>query len=242
MAIFAIQAALIVALLVQRARRRRAEGEALTLSGRLIGAHEDERRRLGRELHDDVSQRLARLVIDAAVVERSSASAQACESARSLRREIARLSEDVHALSYSLHPSVIEDLGLVEALRAECESLKRQGSIEVSFDADGVPPRLPRETALCLFRVAQEALRNVLRHARATAVAVSLAERPGGVQLTVKDNGTGFSRARQPRGASLGHASMLERVRALGGKLDLQSMDGGGTTVTAWVPLREASS
>jgi signal transduction histidine kinase len=113
-AIVLLQAVLIAALLLQRAGRRSAEREALGLSGRLLTAHEDERKRLARELHDDLTQRLARLAIDAGKLERGVA-----VSAAEMHKDLVRLSEDVHALSYRLHPSVLDDLGLVEALRAE---------------------------------------------------------------------------------------------------------------------------
>jgi signal transduction histidine kinase len=238
--IITLQAVLIAALLVQSARRRRAESEAIALSGRLITAHEDERRRLGRELHDDMTQRLARLAIDAARIERNGSGPEIAKAARAVREELVRLSEDVHALSYRLHPSVIEDLGLVEALRAECDSVSRHEALDVSVEATDVPQKLPLPAAVCLYRVAQEALRNSARHARASAVVVSLDTSDGGLQLKVKDNGAGFDHTRHNGRTSLGQASMRERVRLLGGKLDIESAAGHGTTVTAWIPLREA--
>ena len=118
-AIVLFQAVLISALVFQRARRRRAEREALGMSGRLLTAHEDERRRLARELHDDLTQRLARLAIDAGKLERNMG---ADGTAAEMRKDLVRLSEDVHALSYRLHPSVLDDLGLVEALSAGVRS------------------------------------------------------------------------------------------------------------------------
>jgi len=238
--VIVLQAALIVALVAQRVRRRRAERQALDLSGRLITAHEDERRRLGRELHDDVTQRLARLSIHAALLPRAGEGANPV--LRSLHEELVRLSEDVHALSYRLHPSVIEDLGLVDALRAECDSVARRESLQVAVTAERLPRRLPREVALCLFRVAQEALRNVARHAGARAVDVNLVAGDGEVRLTVRDDGAGFELARAAERASLGLASMRERVRLLGGRLAVESAPGCGTAVTARVPLHEASA
>ncbi|MCC7486659.1 MAG: sensor histidine kinase [Burkholderiales bacterium] len=232
-----LQTAMIAALLAQRRRRRRAETEALALSGQLITAYEDERRRLGRELHDDVSQRLARLAIDAGRIERAGRDREDAGAAREMREELARLSEDVHALSYRLHPSVIEDLGLVEAIRAECDNVARREPIRVETDAPELAGKPPREAAVCLFRVMQEALRNAVRHARASAVRVSLAPRDGGLVLVVADNGVGFDGASgRP---SLGQASMRERVRLLGGRFEVRSAPGRGTTVTAWVPLAE---
>jgi signal transduction histidine kinase len=236
--VIVLQAALITALLWQRVRRRRAESEARNLGGRLITAHEDERRRLARELHDDVTQRLAALAIQAAKLE---GGAERSESVHSIRDGLVELSEDVHALSYRLHPTVIEDLGLVEALRAECDRVARNEPIRVELDAGAVPARLPVDAAVGLFRVAQEALRNVARHAKASDVQVALHGGNGRLVLAVRDNGSGFEDSRKERGASLGIASMRERMRQLDGSLDVDSAPGRGTTITAWVPLQEGA-
>jgi signal transduction histidine kinase len=238
LSVLVLQAGLIAALLAQRGHRRRAEHESRELSGRLLTAHEDERRRLARELHDDLTQRLARLAIDAGGLERGGGRSSVEDgTARSMRDELIRLSEDVHALSYQLHPSVLDDLGLVEALKAECDRVSRREPVRVSVEARDVPPELPSDAALCLFRVAQEALRNVVRHARARAVRVSLVPSDGGLRLAVQDDGIGFDPAASRGGPSLGHASMRERVRLIGGELDIDSAPGRGTTVVAWVPL-----
>jgi signal transduction histidine kinase len=152
------------------------------------------------------------------------------------------LSEDVHALSYQLHPSVVEDLGLADALRGECERFSRREAITTDVQVAALPDALPRDTAICLYRVAQEALRNVVRHAQAGAVVVSLASVRGGLQLAVRDDGIGFDpsiRHSHNHSHSLGHASMRERTRLLGGSVEIQSTRGGGTTVVAWVPLKE---
>jgi signal transduction histidine kinase len=234
-----LQAALIAALLLQRAHRRRAEREAEGLAGRLVTAHEDERRRLARELHDDVTQRLAGLAIEAAELEGHTKTSANGDAAHSIREGLVELGEDVHALSYRLHPSVIEDLGLVEALRIECDRVANQGPLRVNFDCKDIPKRLPVDAALCLFRVAQEALRNVERHARAKNVDVSVKRKDGGVALAVRDNGAGFDTSRAGERASLGLASMRERVRLLGGRLQIESGPGNGTSLSAWVPLPE---
>jgi PAS domain S-box-containing protein len=208
--------------------------EIQQLAGSLLTAHEDERRRLARELHDDLTQRLARLAIDAGRME---SAADAPEGVRPLREGLVRLSEDVHALSYRLHPSVLDDLGLVEALKTECDRVARHGELRVDVDASGVLGALTAEASLCLFRVAQEALSNTMRHAGASAVTVLLSSRStGGLQLAVSDNGSGFDADRPRDQASLGLASMRERVRLLQGELDIESTPGRGTTVLVWVP------
>lgn len=236
-----LQAGLIAAMLIQRARRRRAELEAEALAGRLVTAYEDERRRLARELHDDVSQRLAGLAIEAAELEHRHRGAEDAQAAHAIRAGLAELGEDIHTLSYRLHPSVIEDLGLAEALRIERDRVAQQGALQVRLDCDGLPERLPADAALCLFRVAQEALRNVERHARATLVTVRVAPEAGGIALMVCDDGAGFDATAGRARASLGLASMRERVRLQGGRLDIESAPGQGTTVGAWIPLREAA-
>ena len=158
----------------------------MTLSGRLITAHEDERRWLARELHDDITQRLAGLAIDATKLPGGDLSPSENDARRSIRGGLAQLSEDVHDLSYRLHPSVLDDLGLVEALKAECDRVARSESVRVDVETDSLPKSLPGEVALCVYRVAQEALRNIARHAKASTVQLSLALKEGGLRLAVK--------------------------------------------------------
>jgi signal transduction histidine kinase len=153
---------------------------------------------------------------------------------------LAKLSEDVHALSYRLHPSVIEDLGLIAALRAECDRVSRNESLRVDLDCGTVTGAVPPDVALCLFRVVQEALRNIARHAKATDVKVVMGPSDGGLLLTIRDNGAGFDKSRVEERASLGLVSMRERVHLLGGKIDIAGQPGRGTVLTAWVPLRQA--
>jgi signal transduction histidine kinase len=220
--------------------RKQAERTARELSGRLITAQEAERARLARELHDDITQRLARLAIDAGRAECDRAGRGRTETMRELRDGLVRLSEDVHSLSYKLHPALLEDLGLVDALRAECERFSRQESISVGVKLEETPAGLQPDTGLCLFRVTQEALCNVARHARAEAVTVSLRPLDGGLQLVVTDTGVGFDPGHQRQRPSLGLSSMRERVGLLGGELDVESAPGHGTTIVAWVPLNGA--
>jgi signal transduction histidine kinase len=235
-----IQAALIAALLIQRIERRKAERESQHLGGRILTAQEDERRRIAREMHDDVTQRLAAIAIDAAKAQGNAGSSAAAGALNAIRQRLVKLSEDVHALSYRLHPSVLEDLGLVAALQAECGRVARQEPIQVEFESDAVPKKVPSNAAICIFRVAQEALRNVVRHAEASHVAVSLRATEGGIALAVHDDGTGLAASRDNARTSLGLVSMQERVRLVGGRLEIASRPEHGTSVVAWVPLQEA--
>jgi signal transduction histidine kinase len=244
-----LQTAFIGALLLNRRRleretteRKLAEEATRDLSGRLISAQEDERARLARELHDDVTQRLALLAIDAGQVERISGMSGHVGGIQKIRAGLVRLSEDVHALSYQLHPSVLDDLGLVEALKAECDRFARLESISVHARITDFNNDLSSNAALGIFRIAQEALRNIGRHAKASEVEVHLGVVDSNLQLKVCDNGAGFDSER-PRGRrSLGLASMQQRTRVLGGELRVESAPGRGTTVWAEVPLQEKRS
>lgn len=215
---------------------KQAEEALRDLSRRLIRAHEDERALLARELHDDVTQRLAVLAIDMGRAELAAADGAQADVMRSVRTELVRLSEDIHSLAYQLHPSVLEELGLVEALRAECERRGRQGRLAVSMNLESVPAVAGEEAQLCLFRVAQEALTNVARHAGTARASVTLRRADGGLLLAVGDDGVGFDPTRPREGRSLGLASMRERLHLVGGTLDVESSPGRGTTIVAWVP------
>jgi signal transduction histidine kinase len=236
-----VQAGLIAALLLQRSRRRRAEAEARTLGGRLITAYEDEGRRLARELHDDITQRLAGLSIEAAALPRLGEPAARAAAEHSIGSELANLSRDVHALSYRLHPSVVDDLGLGEALRMECERAARRGQVAVEFEGDEAVGLARGDRALCLFRVVQEGLRNAVRHGKPQHVRVELRAADGSTGVSVVDDGCGFDPAAARERASLGLASMRERVALLGGRIEIHSRRGQGTRVIAWVPVAEAT-
>jgi signal transduction histidine kinase len=187
-----------------------------------------------------VTQRLGVLAIEAGREERNLPSSAGGATMRSMREGLARLSSDVHALSYRLHPSILEDLGLREALKSECEHFGERSSLRVELKADEVPEHVPSDVGLCLLRVAQESLRNAARHASASLVEIHLRRLDGGLQLTVKDNGAGFDPEQHRARASLGLASMRQRVALLGGKLKIDSKPFGGTTISAWVPIKTA--
>ena len=154
----------------------------------------------------------------------------------SVRDGLVNLSADIHALSYRLHPLILEDLGLVEALKAEYERFSRQESIPANVSVSELPAITP-DRALCLFRVAQESIRNVARHAKASSVSVAMRAVDGGLQLAVSDDGAGMDFKAQRKQPSHGLASMRERVRLAGGEFEVDSTLGKGTAILAWVPL-----
>jgi signal transduction histidine kinase len=222
----------------EHADRQRAEQEAHELAGKLINAQEAERSRLARELHDDVTQRLAVLAIDASRSEHALDSGGS-RVMRSMREGLIRLSEDVHALSYRLHPSMLADLGLAEALRIECDQFALLETIEVDVKTGGIPNVLPSAVALCLFRVVQEALRNVARHARANVVQIHIRRRGHELELVVRDDGAGFDSTSSRSRAYLGLASMAQRVHLLQGEFRIESSPGRGTMIIVRLPTRE---
>jgi PAS domain S-box-containing protein len=214
---------------------KRAEEELSTLSRHLIQAQEAERALIARDLHDDVTQRMAVLAIELGRAESARGGARA-ETLKSVREGLVRLSEDIHSIAYQLHPSVLEELGLAEALRAECERKGRRGGIDVALDLDPVPAAVGKDATLCLYRVAQEALNNVARHARAHTVSLVLRQVDGGLLLAVRDDGAGFDPGEPRARGSLGLVSMRERLRLVNGTLDIESAPGRGTVIVAWVP------
>ena len=232
-----VETAFIVALLEHRRRLSRAKEAARDLSGRLINVHEEERSRLARELHDDITQRLAALAIDAGRGERNARTREDSAAIHEIREELVRLSDDVHSLSYRLHPSILEDLGLADALQAECDRFSRLERIPVEVDVGKIPESLSPAVALGLFRVTQEALRNIGRHAGAASVHVSVRQKHGRLHLSIKDNGTGFDTEALRGSPSLGLASMRQRIELIRGKLAIETAEKQGTTIQAWVPL-----
>lgn len=222
---------------------RRAHAENRALSGKLLTAQEEERRRLAREMHDDLTQRLAVLAIEAGKLEKELGGAGAVpQRLREMTAQLIDLSRDMHGLSRQLHPSILDDLGLADALRSECARFSQREKIAVRCEFEQAPHAIPKDVALGLYRIAQEALRNVAKHARAAEASVSLATTPSGVMLSVEDAGSGFDRARTRGKLGLGLASMEERARLIGGELSIASEPGKGTLIEVWAPLTEEAA
>jgi PAS domain S-box-containing protein len=208
------------------------------LAGKLLHAQEEERRRIGREMHDDWTQRLAVLSIDLAKLEKQLGAPQAARPLLHLMQEqLAKLSEDVHALSRQLHPSILDDLGLVDALRSECASFSRRERITVDYRPETMPTSIPKDIALCIYRVAQEALRNIAKHAGVKKAWVALGGTPQEIFLRVQDKGAGFDPAGQRSHPGLGLSSMEERARLIHAEVSVTSAPGQGTTIALHIPL-----
>ena len=205
------------------------------LSGQLIRAQEKERARIARELHDDICQRLALLSVELGQASRSSNGASS--NLEEIRKHCADIAGDVQALSHRLHSSKLDFLGIAAALKGFCDEFSRQNEVTVEFTDKDVPANLPQDTALCLFRVAQEALRNALKYSEIRTFAVELTGTPDEVRLEVKDWGAGFDVESARRHHGLGLVSMRERVHLVHGSFSIDSRPGEGTKIVAVVPL-----
>jgi signal transduction histidine kinase len=219
---------------------RTSQAEARQLAGRLLRAQEDESKRLARDLHDDLSQRLAATAIETGKLEQqfpecSELRARMC----ALKNAVIRIADDVHQISRRIHPAILDDLGLDDALRSECRGFGERHGYAVQYRCGGLPDELPKDVALCFYRIAQEALRNVAKHAKTDAVEVALSGDPEFAYLEVRDSGCGFEPNNVHSKPGLGLASMEERVRLVGGKLTLFSKVGRGTSIAVRIPLPE---
>ena len=230
------------AVLESEASLRASNEQIRALAGRLIVAQEAERTRIAHELHDDVSQRLAGISITVSRLRRLARAPEAdgtMEGALSeVQQRTIELADSVRHLSHSLHPGLLKHASLLPALRAHCDEFGKQNDITVSFSADDGFGTINEDVKLCLFRVAQEALRNTARHAGAHRVEVSLFRTPKGARLVIADDGKGFDVAAvSRRGAGLGLRSIHERVSQVGGTMSILSGGRRGTAVEVHVPL-----
>ena len=217
--------------------RNRLEEALRRLSRKLMVAHEDERLRIARDLHDDIMQRLVYLGMTLDSLNRLPRTAD--ELTRDLgaaRKQIADLGTDIQALSHRLHCPRLELLGLSKAATALCEELSGQQGVKIDFHARNVPRRLPREISLSLFRILQEALQNALKHSGSRHFQVVLRTQRGEIDLIVQDSGCGFEPEEAINGPGIGLASMRERLRLVNGHLSIHSQPQRGTTIHARVP------
>jgi signal transduction histidine kinase len=204
-----------------------AEEALLRAKRKLAGVQEQERARIARELHDDIGQRLALLTVGLTGV------------SDDLQTQASEIAADLQTLSHELHPSRVQVLGIVTAMKLFCKEFAAQQVMEVQFDASGVPGDLPSSLALSLFRVLQEALHNSAKHSGVRECQVRLWQAHACVHLAVSDCGAGFDVLAAREGGGIGLITMQERVDLVDGELTIQSEPGSGTTIHVWVPMRD---
>jgi signal transduction histidine kinase len=225
-----------------KVRERTAELEEL--AGRLIHAQEQERSRIGRELHDHISQMLGVLTIGLDQLRAADTTPPALgDPLERLRANAAEITDEIHGLSHRLHSSALDYLGLVPALQRLIQEFSTRLGIVIEFAHGPLPAPLPSDVALSLFRVTEESLTNIAKHSQATTAAVEVHADDEGIHLTIEDSGRGFDGGIERR-HGLGFVSMRERLRIVGGTVRVDSAPSRGTTVTVWVPamLAKASS
>jgi two-component system NarL family sensor kinase len=221
--------------------RRRSEEKLQALRNRLTRTQEEERSRIARDLHDDIGQRLALLTIDLEQMKLASqrdglAFASELEV---LVRTAGEITSDVHNVSRRLHPSQVELLGLAPALNNFCREFANRNSMRIQFTSACLTCKIPEEASLCLFRVAQEAIRNVHKHSGCREALVELDEISGSLRLRISDRGSGFDPTAAEASQGLGLLSMEERLRSMGGELFVHSRPGGGTSIEASIPAAQ---
>lgn len=228
-------------------QQRRYLAATRAFSGRLLAAQEEERARIARELHDDVIQRVALLgqSLDQLAAFAHGDDRSFERRVRGLRAELVDFADEIRSLAHRMHPPVLEHLGLPAALSTLAGEMRSTAGLAVRLDVEQSPVEMPPDIAAGLYRIAQESLRNVAKHARASGALLRLARADGGVQLVIEDDGAGFDPNAAARGdggvppAGLGLISITERARQFGGRVTIASHPGEGTRVTAWVPLSE---
>ena len=240
--LYAVHAAQIIERERNGAALLRYHQELRALTARLIDVQETQSRYLARELHDAFSQKLAVLGIEMAALAQGPPESFETISARlrCFTEQIGDLSKDIHQISRKLHPAILDDLGLEAALKNECLIFARQHGISTAFDSADIPCNIPPDVALCLYRVAQECLRNVARHANAASVRVTLRAGHNEIALEIVDNGDGFDPEKVKSKGRLGLISVDERCRLVNGKFSVHSGPGKGTRVNVRVALEES--
>ena len=210
-----------------------------SLLGRLIDVQESERRRISRELHDDLSQKIATLSVAISRLKRRLplSDGEVINELDDLRQKTNSLTNEIRRLSHQLHPAVLEHLGLVTALESYIGNFQDEEQIDVRLTAELGEERVPFQTSICIYRVAVEALRNVSRHSGAASAAISLRRENGSLELVVSDSGRGFDVDAFRKGGGLGLVSIEERLRLLQGTCEIHSSPQKGTTLVARVPL-----
>ena len=218
---------------------RRSENQLRRLTANLLIAQEDERKRVARELHDDLNQRMAMLANEVATLEQTPPGSTRLlrKQLRSLRARVDQLSDDLRRTAHRLHPSVLEHFGLVAAIESHCSDFMKLHRIQLKLAHRNVPESIPFDVSLCLYRVTQECLNNVAKHSGAREVTVAIEGDKDGILLSVTDNGTGFDPGLVADQSGLGIVGIRERVRLVDGVVSIDSQPGRGTQIDVRVPM-----
>jgi len=229
----------IIGMVADVTERKLAEEALSSVSRRLIEAQEQERARIARELHDDLSQRLALLSISLEQFEQGTPdlSPQARQHLHKIAEAATEVSSNLHDLSHQLHPHKLDTLGLVAALGGFCNEFSRQHNLQVQFVHSDIPGQIPKDVTICFFRIVQEALRNVVKHSGAAEAKVEISGHGDRIDLCISDSGAGFSPESVKAEAGLGLISMRERLRLVGGHLSIESEPSHGTRIRVRIPL-----
>ena len=222
---------------IDMTENKQTEATLTDMSGRLISAQEDERRRVARELHDDLNQRMALLSIELEQLGQMKEPFDLHSRLDDLQNQAQEISADIHRISYKLHPSKLDHLGLATAVKSLCQELSTKCSIEIDFQQSGFPATLPQDITLCVFRIAQEALGNCLKHSGASRARVKLESTGKEILLSVSDDGCGFDTESAAMTKGLGFTSMRERLRIVGGEIRIHSQAMQGTLIEVAVPM-----
>jgi PAS domain S-box-containing protein len=224
--------------------RRNAEGNLSSLSPRLIEAQETERSDVAGELRDDLNQRMALLQIGLAQLGRDvpGLSRQARTQLHGLTEVATEIASSIHNLSHRLRPSLLDLLGPVASIERLCRELSDRHNLQIRFVHRGIPEQIPKDVTLCLYRITQEALRNVVKHSGAAEAEVELIGQDGRIELCISDSGVGFSSESAKRTSGLGLISMQERLRLVRGQLSVQSEPSHGTRIRVRIPQRSVDA
>ena len=217
----------------------RTQEELRGLTAHLFTVQEEEQQHVARELHDDISQRLSLLEIALHEIDCKDCKSPVVSQLKAASDQVSALNNDVRSMSHRLHPAILADLGLPSALKALVTEFGEREQMPATYLSENLPESWPADASMTLYRIAQEALRNVAKHAGKTHVKVVLAGVSKSLQLKVMDFGHGFDSDAETPGRGLGMISMQERARLVGGSLKVESSLGHGTTITADVPLEE---
>ncbi|MFL6466686.1 MAG: sensor histidine kinase [Pyrinomonadaceae bacterium] len=214
------------------------DGSNTDIAVRLIAAQDAERSRVAREIHDDLGQKVLLMSLELwQLGEKLKGPETLRRHFRNLQHQIDEISTDVHRMAHKLHPATLDHVGLVAAIKSLCREISASGKLRVQFSHHGSLAKLSKDVNLCVFRIAQETLRNCIKHSNAETARVMLTNTGNEIRFTVTDEGRGFDMNRKTMERGLGFTSMRERLRVVGGTMSIDSSPSKGTQIEASIPL-----